>query len=97
VNGARTSEGVRQCRRYRACADAVPLDLALERPAVLCQCALPEFTQVMPVEVADRDSAEREESSFGELAGLVQEEQVHGHRLSVALASVKRKSLTRIV
>ena len=41
------------------------------------ECGLPDVAQVVPLDVAHCDPSEREEASLGELAGFVEEEQVH--------------------
>ena len=69
--------GVGEGGRDLAGADPVPLDLLSGRPAVGGERLLPGTAQLVPVAVAQRDPAEREELPLGELAGLVEEEQVH--------------------
>jgi hypothetical protein len=45
----------------------MPLDLSLGRPAVLEKRRLPDVSELVPVRVADRDPAEREEVALREL------------------------------
>ena len=81
----RRDRRVRECgedrvgerRRYLPRADAVPLDLAVERPARGGQRVLPDLTELRPVDVAHDDPAEREDAALLDLAALVEEQQVH--------------------
>ena len=74
----RADDGVGERRWHLPRADPVPLDLAVDRPPVCGERLLPQVAEAVPLGVADCDAAEREEAPLRELAGLVEEEQVHG-------------------
>ena len=75
--GERGEDRVGERRRNLTLADAVPLDLAIERPARVAQRVLPELAQLGPVPVANRDPAEREARPLIDPPALVEEEKVH--------------------
>ena len=76
-SGERVEDRACERRRHGAAAHAVPLHLAVERPAVRAQRLLPAVAQQMPVAVAHGDPAEREHSVPVEPPALVEEQQMH--------------------
>ena len=74
----RLVDSIRERWRHLSPADPVPLQLLVERPAVLAQGPLPGIAKLGPVRIADGDSAEREEAAAVEATALVEAKEAHG-------------------